>query len=57
MIRGYCYCVTLKIKLHTSPLRELEYDRAGIFVKETPKCLIFDEFRVLKENIVNIRRI
>ena len=57
MIPGCCYCVTTKIKLHTSPLRELEYDRAGVFVKETPKYLIFDEFRVSKENIVNIRRI
>lgn len=57
MIPGYNYCVTMKIKLHTSPLRELEYDKEGVFVKETSSYLVFNGFRVRKETIVNIRRI
>lgn len=57
MIPGWFYIVTLRIKSNTYPLRELEYDRAGMYVKETAKCLVFDGFKVRKDNIINIRRV
>ena len=57
MIQGQRYRVTVKIKLHTSPLRELEYEREGVFVKESSSYLVFKEFRVRKSTIINIRRI
>ena len=48
------YRVTIRIKAHTSPLREIEYDKEGVFVKETHSYLVFDNFRVRKTNAVNI---
>lgn len=54
MIPTRYYRVTVKIKLHTSPLRELEYLKEGMFVKETKSCFIFGDFRVRKENVVTI---
>lgn len=51
------YNVTVKIKLHTSPLRELTYDREGIFSKETDSFYIFEGFRIRKSNVVKIREV
>lgn len=56
MIPQYSYCVTIRIKVHTSPLREIEYEKEGVFIKESPSYLIFDNFRVRKENVINIAR-
>lgn len=56
MIPMYRYCVTIRIKVHTSPLREIEYEKEGVFIKETKSYLIFDSFRVRKENVINISR-
>lgn len=54
MTLNHRYRVTIKIKLHTSPLQELEYDKEGVFIKETHSYLVFDNFRVRKTNAVNI---
>ena len=54
MTTNHRYRVTIKIKAHTSPLREIEYDKEGVFVKETQSYLVFDSFRVRKTNAVNI---
>ena len=51
------YNVTVKIKLHTSPLRELTYDKDGIFVKETGSFYKFEGFRIRKANVVKIREV
>lgn len=48
------YRVTMKIKLHTSPLRLLEYHLDSEFVKETKSYLVFKDFRVRKANVTNI---
>lgn len=48
------YRVTMKIKLHTSPLRLLEYHIDGVFLKETTSYFVFDDFRVRKANVINI---
>ena len=54
MNAGNRYMVTIKIKLHTSPLRMLEYVRGGVFLKETLSYFVFDGFRVMKTNVINI---
>jgi hypothetical protein len=46
------YVVTKKIKIHTSPLVEVEVVQTGKFVKETPKSYVFDSFRVSKDTFV-----
>ena len=51
---GSRYMLTIKIKLHTSPLKTLEYEREGKFVKESQSYFIFDGFRVRKANVINI---
>ena len=48
------YKVTKKIKLHTNPLREEEIIKEGIFMKETAKTYIFDDFRVNKSTVIKI---
>lgn len=57
MTVGNPYKVTQKIKLHTKPLRNAETAKTGVFVKETPKSYIFDEFWVKKENIIAVERV
>ena len=52
MIPGNRYKITATIKLHTSPLRLLTYDKTGRFVKETEQYLIFDSFRVKKSTVI-----
>lgn len=51
------YKVTVKIKLHTSPLRELVYDKVGVLIAETVKYYVFDEFRVRKDNVIKIQEV
>lgn len=51
------YNVTVKIKLHTSPLRELTYDKEGVFIKETNSFYVFEGFRIRKSNVVKIQEV
>ena len=51
------YNVTVKIKLHTSPLRELTYDREGVLIKESGSYYIFEGFRVRKANVIYIKEV
>jgi hypothetical protein len=54
MIPNETYTVCVKIKVHTSPLREIEYTKTGRFVKESSAQYVFDSFRVRKGNVTNI---
>lgn len=56
MTAGERYKVKAKIKLHTQPVRYLEYEKEGIFSKETSSFYIFKDFRVKKNNILDITR-
>ena len=51
------YNITVKIKLHTSPLRELIYDKDGVFIRESSSYYIFNDFRVRKANVINIQEV
>ena len=51
------YMVTIKIKVHTQPLREIIYEKIGTFVKETNTNYIFDTFRVRKANVIKIQEV
>ena len=51
------YNLTVKIKLHTSPLRELTYDKDGVFVRESGSYYIFEGFRVRKANVIKIQEV
>ena len=57
MIINTRYAVSVKIKLHTSPLRELVYDKEGVFIKETGSYYVFEDFRVRKSNVIKIREV
>ena len=52
MIKGKSYRVTKQIKIHTKPLIEVNVVMEGTFVKETKSYLIFDSFRVGKQNVL-----
>lgn len=54
MKSGKVYSVTKRIKIHTSPLAEVDVVKQGKFVKETSSCYIFDTFRVNKSNVISI---
>ena len=54
MILNKYYKVRGRIKLHTSPLRELEHEREGLLVRETNSYLWFRDFRVGKATVVSI---
>lgn len=54
MIPRHRYKVTVRIKVHTSPLRELEYDKEGVFIRETRSYYVFTGFRLHKNTVVNI---
>lgn len=56
MRRGYRYIVHIQIKLHTQPLRTLEYTKEGVFIRGTQSYFIFDTFRVRKDNVLEITR-
>lgn len=51
------YNITIKIKLHTSPLRELIYDREGVFIRESGSYYIFEGFRVRKANVIKFQEV
>lgn len=51
------YNITIKIKLHTSPLRELIYDKTGTFLGETKSYYVFEGFRVRKSTVVGIQEV
>ena len=51
------YKVTVKIKVYTSPLREIIYEKVGTFVKESSSFYIFDAFRVRKANVIEIQEV
>ena len=51
------YKITVKIKVHTSPLYELVYERTGLLIKETPSFYIFDTFRVKKANVIGFQEV
>lgn len=51
------YNITVKIKLHTAPLRELIYEKDGVFIKETGSYYVFEGFRVRKSNVVKIQEV
>jgi hypothetical protein len=53
---GERYKVRVKIKLHTQPVRYLEYEKDGVFCKETASCYVFEDFRVRKSNVLDIVR-
>ena len=48
------YKITKRIKIHTSPLVEVEIVKTGLFMKETAKSYIFDDFRVCKSTVIDI---
>ena len=54
MTRGKEYEVTKRIKLHTKPLVEEEIVKTGLFLKETDKSFIFDDFKVSKSTVIKI---
>ncbi len=56
MRQGYRYIVRIQRKLHTKPLRTLEYTKEGSFIKETPSYYIFDTFKARKDTVVEITR-
>ncbi len=51
------YKITVKIKVHTSPLYELIYERIGTLLKETQAYYVFNGFRVRKANVMNIQEV
>ena len=51
------YNITVKIKLRTSPLRELTYDKDSVFVRESDSYYIFEDFRVRKTNVIKIQEV
>ena len=57
MITNTRYAVTVKIKLHTSPLGELIYDKEGVFIRETGSYYVFEGFRIRKTNAIKIREV
>ena len=56
MTAGNQYEVTRVIKLHTKPLRTGEIIKTGVFVKETAKRYIFDNFQVSKTTVIKIEK-
>ncbi len=54
MIPNKNYEIMKRIKVHTSPLREVDVVQVGRFVKETKKSYMFDNFRVKKELVIHI---
>lgn len=57
MIESKLYNITIKIKVHTKPLREVVYEKTGAFLKETSTNYIFDSFRVRKANVIKIQEV
>lgn len=57
MAIGKTYRITKKIKIHTSPLAEVEVVKEGLFMKETAQSYIFDDFRVNKFVVIKIEEL
>ena len=57
MVVGEEYRVTKKIKIHTSPLVEVQITLQGTLQKESEVYYIFDNFKVRKLNVVKIERV
>ena len=51
------YKVTIQIKVHTRPLREIVYEKIGTFLKETNASYIFDSFLVRKANVIKLQEV
>ena len=56
MTIGGSYKVTKKIKIHTKPDVVANVVQTGIFLRETEKYYIFDDFRVKKSVVVKIQK-
>ena len=54
MIPNEYYRIKARLKLHTSPLKILEYEKEGKFIRETDRFYVFDEFMVKKLNVISI---
>ena len=57
MTIGKTYKITKRIKIHTKPLVMVEVIKTGVFLKETTKSYLFDDFRVGKKVVVNIEEL
>lgn len=57
MVANKKYKITKRIKIHTSPLFEVDVVQEGKFIKETAKYFVFDTFRVLKQVVISIEQI
>jgi hypothetical protein len=57
MTKNQEYKITKRIKLHTSPLREIEISQQGRFVRETATNYIFDKFWTRKKNVIEIQAV
>ena len=57
MIKNKRYEIIKRVKVHTSPLVEVNVINEGVFIKETKKCYIFDCFKVKKELVIQIKEI
>lgn len=49
------YQITKRIKLHTKPIRYADIPLVGTFKYDTDNWYCFDEFRVKKANVVEIK--
>lgn len=51
------YQITKRIKLHTKPTRFANITLVGTFKHDTNGWYCFDEFRVRKQNVIDIKPI
>lgn len=51
------YRVTMRIKIHTKPLVEVNVVQEGVFKKETKTCLCFHGFCVHKSCVLFIEEV
>ena len=57
MTVGKKYRVVKRVKIHTSPLVMADIVNEGIFVKETDKSWVFDDFRIRKSCLLSAEEI
>ena len=57
MTAGKKYKITKRIKIHTKPTYTVEVTQAGVFVKETEKYYVFNDFKVRKDVVTVIEQI
>lgn len=53
MIANKVYRITAKVKLHTSPLTVLEYEKIGRYLYSTKSYHCFEGFKIRKTNVLN----